>query len=299
MENFPTAARQPGQSLLIGANGGTGISIDTSQNATFAGTITGNGSGITSLTAANLTGALPAISGASLTSLNASNISSGTISSSRIGNGAITLARMANLAANSVIGNNTGSSAVPVALTQAQLTAMIDDFTSALSGAVPASGGGTTNFLRADGTWASALTGAALLAGNQTFTGNNTFNNPVICAQFNGVGDRSRFTTPDAVTSRMTLNQGSFGQSIVFDFSGGVSHSLTTGGGSFTGFVNGSTELRVASTKVVGTRATGWAAATGTATRTTFATSTVTTAQLAERVKALIDDLISHGLIGT
>lgn len=50
--------------------------------------------------------------------------------------------------------------------------------------------------------------------------------------------------------------------------------------------------------KVVGTRQTGWAAATGTSTRTTFATGSVTTAQLAERVKALIDDLISHGLIG-
>lgn len=34
-----------------------------------------------------------------------------------------------------------------------------------------------------------------------------------------------------------------------------------------------------------------WAAATGTLTRTTFATSTVTTAQLAERVAALISDL--------
>ena len=49
---------------------------------------------------------------------------------------------------------------------------------------------------------------------------------------------------------------------------------------------------------VVGVRKTGWAAATGTATRTTFATTTVTTAQLAERLKALIDDLISHGLVG-
>ena len=49
---------------------------------------------------------------------------------------------------------------------------------------------------------------------------------------------------------------------------------------------------------VVGVRKTGWAAATGTATRTTFATTTVTTEQLAQRVKALIDDLISHGLIG-
>lgn len=54
----------------------------------------------------------------------------------------------------------------------------------------------------------------------------------------------------------------------------------------------------VGALSVVGSRKTGWAAATGTATRTTFVTSTVTTEQLAQRLKALIDDLISHGLIG-
>jgi hypothetical protein len=42
----------------------------------------------------------------------------------------------------------------------------------------------------------------------------------------------------------------------------------------------------------------GWTAATGTATRTTFDTATVTTSQLAERVKALIDDLIASETIG-
>ena len=51
--------------------------------------------------------------------------------------------------------------------------------------------------------------------------------------------------------------------------------------------------------QVVINRQTGWAAPTGTATRTTFNTGTVTLAQLAERVKALIDDLTTHGLIGT
>lgn len=54
--------------------------------------------------------------------------------------------------------------------------------------------------------------------------------------------------------------------------------------------------------QVVGARKTGWATATGIATRTTFDTATVTTAQLAQRVKALIDDLhntAGHGLIGT
>jgi hypothetical protein len=60
--------------------------------------------------------------------------------------------------------------------------------------------------------------------------------------------------------------------------------------------------LRSNGTKVIGPRKTGWAVATGTATRTAFDTTTVTTAQLAERVKALIDDLhgtAGHGLIGT
>jgi len=52
-------------------------------------------------------------------------------------------------------------------------------------------------------------------------------------------------------------------------------------------------------TQIVNTRRTGWSAPAGTATRTAFDTGTVTTAQLAERVKALIDDLIAHGLIGT
>lgn len=59
---------------------------------------------------------------------------------------------------------------------------------------------------------------------------------------------------------------------------------------------------KVDGTQVVKERITGWSVATGTATRTTFATGSVTLAQLAERVKALIDDLhgtAGHGLIGT
>ena len=55
---------------------------------------------------------------------------------------------------------------------------------------------------------------------------------------------------------------------------------------------------KVNNVAVVGATKTGWTAATGTATRTTFATATVTLEQLAQRVKALLDDLISHGLIG-
>jgi hypothetical protein len=42
---------------------------------------------------------------------------------------------------------------------------------------------------------------------------------------------------------------------------------------------------------------TGWGAPTGTATRSTFVTSSVTLPALAEHVKALIDDLTAYGLI--
>lgn len=56
--------------------------------------------------------------------------------------------------------------------------------------------------------------------------------------------------------------------------------------------------VKVASTQVIAARRAGWTPPTGTATRTSFDTTTVTTAQLAERLKALLDDLIAHGLIG-
>lgn len=57
--------------------------------------------------------------------------------------------------------------------------------------------------------------------------------------------------------------------------------------------------IAFAGLQVVSARKTGWGAPTGTATRTAFATSTVTLPQLAEVVKALVDDFRSHGLIGT
>jgi hypothetical protein len=72
-----------------------------------------------------------------------------------ISNSAVSNAKMTNMAANTIKGNNTGGAAAPADLTTAQATAMLDVATSALKGLAPASGGGTTNFLRADLTWAA------------------------------------------------------------------------------------------------------------------------------------------------
>lgn len=57
--------------------------------------------------------------------------------------------------------------------------------------------------------------------------------------------------------------------------------------------------LKVANTAVVGARKTGWTAATGTESRNSFDTATVTLPVLAQHVKALLDDLTAHGLIGS
>ncbi len=62
---------------------------------------------------------------------------------------------LTNMAAHTYKGNNTGSTAAPTDVTSTQLTADLNTFTSSLQGLAPASGGGTTNFLRADGTWAA------------------------------------------------------------------------------------------------------------------------------------------------
>lgn len=62
------------------------------------------------------------------------------------------------------------------------------------------------------------------------------------------------------------------------------------------------TKLNINSTQVVSTRRTGWATWTGTANRATKDTATATLADVAQTLKALIDDLhgtAGHGLIGT
>jgi hypothetical protein len=56
--------------------------------------------------------------------------------------------------------------------------------------------------------------------------------------------------------------------------------------------------LQVNATQVVSSRRTGWSAWTGTADRTAHDTGTATLANVVQAFKALLDDLIAHGLVG-
>lgn len=68
---------------------------------------------------------------------------------------AVSNSKLAQMPTLTIKGNNTGGTANALDLTAAQVNAILPVFTSTLNGLVPFSGGGSTNFLRADGTWAA------------------------------------------------------------------------------------------------------------------------------------------------
>lgn len=86
------------------------------------------------------------------------------------GSGTLALG-LANFNPHTYFGNNTGSTTTPIQVTSTQLTADLNIFTNTLQGLVPGSGGGSLNFLRSDGTWATPL-GSALTF-QQTLTNGN------------------------------------------------------------------------------------------------------------------------------
>jgi len=73
-----------------------------------------------------------------------------------ISNNAVTNVKAADIPTLTLKGRVTAGTGDPQDLTGTEATTILDTFTSTLKGLVPASGGGTDNFLRADGTWSPA-----------------------------------------------------------------------------------------------------------------------------------------------
>jgi hypothetical protein len=84
-----------------------------------------------------------------------------------IANDAVTNAKLANMDTARFKARITAGSGDPEDLTGTQATTLLDTFTSSLKGLAPASGGGTSNFLRADGTWAAPAGGGGVSDGDK------------------------------------------------------------------------------------------------------------------------------------
>lgn len=148
----------------ITASGTIALSLATqANNLVFAGPTTGGPLAPTfrALVAADI----PALSyqapGNYITALTGDVTASGPGSAAAtIATNVVTNAKLAQMAANTFKANNTVATANATDITGTQATALLDVFTTSLKGLAPASGGGTTNFLRADGTWAAPTAAA-------------------------------------------------------------------------------------------------------------------------------------------
>lgn len=81
-------------------------------------------------------------------------IDAGAVTTSKLANDAVTFAKMQNIATQRLLGRATAGTGDVEELTGTAATALLDLFTSGAKGLVPASGGGTTTYLRADGSFA-------------------------------------------------------------------------------------------------------------------------------------------------
>jgi hypothetical protein len=118
--------------LAISTSDVSGLGTLATQSGTFSGTSSGTNTGDQTSVSGNAgtatalqTGRTIAITGDVAYTSPAFDGTGNVTAAGTIQSGAVTLAKMANLAANSIIGNNTGSPATPIALTTAQVKTLL------------------------------------------------------------------------------------------------------------------------------------------------------------------------------
>lgn len=164
-------AQAPDPSVILGRRSGSAgdyepITLGT--NLSMSGTVlNATGGGISDGDKGDIT---VSASGATWT------IDSGAVTEAKIASQSVSNTKLAEMAPSTFKGNpTTGTTEGPSDMTAAQAAAILPVFTSSLKGLVPSSGGGTTNFLRADGTFAAPPSSSVDV---QRFTSSANWTNP-------------------------------------------------------------------------------------------------------------------------
>ena len=146
----------------------------------------------------------------------------GTIATAGIANNAVTLAKLATQTNNTILGNVSGSTAVPTALTATQVTALLNAATTSLQGAMSAA-----DKTKLDGvaTSATANSSDATLLARANHTGTQSYTTITGLAATATSADAAGLTgTLDA--ARLSTNQKTRSITVVIDGGGDV---ITTG----------------------------------------------------------------------
>jgi hypothetical protein len=304
---------------VMNANSIVGLIAAGQIGSITAGQITGAiiASQISSVNASAITGSITATQ---ISTVNASAIQ-GTITSTQIGSvaastitGTITSGQIASVAASTITGTITSTQIASVAastitgtLTSSQIGSVS---AGSITGTISAGQIGSINAATITiGTIADSQVGSVgagkITAG--TISASITMTSPTLVITSGSVtvniDATNKIKVTDTSLTRSTEVTGAHfrvgSTSDATRFTELALDVITSSGASGTNRMDLTpTSLNFQSIQVVGTRRTGWSAPTGTATRTSFATGSVTLPNLAERVKALIDDLTTHGLIG-
>ena len=171
---------------------------------------------------------------------------SGTTSiATTIANNVVTNAMLAQIATASIKGRVTAGTGNVEDLTGTQATTLLDVFTTSLKGLAPASGGGTTNFLRADGTWAAPPGGGggSPAGSNRQIQFNNsgsfgadanfswsTGNNLLVGTSTDNGVDKLQ-VSGSAIASTLKVNTSGQTVTISSYYNGGVGSNIWIGGG--------------------------------------------------------------------
>ena len=153
-----------------------------------------------------------------------------------IGANKVTDAMLAQIATATFKGRVTAATGNVETLTGTQATTLLDVFTTSLKGLVPGSGGGTSNFLRADGTWALPPGGGGATWGGITGTlSSQTDLQTALTAKQNQDGDLDAIAAlagTSGILKKTAANTWAL-QTLVAVADGG------TGAGTLTGLVKG------------------------------------------------------------